>query len=532
MHPTRKAISESSRNEVQAALAALDSDELRDVVREIMVELDDQAHSRAVNAILRRGARSGSGTVPAALDDADVAEAVAFAEAAKRVGYADPADVDERLRCGVAAFLRRDYAAARRIFGGLLPPLADGDIDLGQDELISEVLDVDAAECATQYVVATYMTSEPARRAEAVRAAIAEVRGASFFLEPIREMEGAVSEALPGLAEFLTAWRVIVEREAAGGRDSDWDGDAPRWRREVVRRIEGPDGLAKVARATRRADDMRAWCDSLMEAEDWKAALSACEEAAALVTERAFGPAGFLDRAAFAAQKMGEQDVSPWLERAWRAQPTMARLRRWLGRAGTKQSLHERAAEALKACPQQAARQRAFLHLLQGEVEQTADLLAKAPSLGWSNGEHPGHLIFPLFQTLLGGNGASRHASAVPDAGTGIEDLDRLASEDEEPQLATPEVNDILRDAGVQGVTDAKARQAMLAAMRTAAELRVAGVTTHKRRGHYGHAASLVAACVACDRSTETGQWAATLRKTYQRFPALCGEFNRRMGSI
>lgn len=531
MDSTRRAISESSRNELQAAIAALGADELREVVREIMVELDDQARSRAMNAILRRGARSGSGSVPAVLDDADVAEAIAFAEAVRRVGHGDPVDVDERLRRGVAAFVRRDYAAARRIFGALLPPLADGDIDLGQDELISEVLGVDAAECATQYVVSTYMTSEPTRRAEAVRAAIAEVRGASFFCEPIREMEAAVSDALPGLAEFLAAWRVIVEREAVGGRDNDWDGDAPRWQREVIRRIEGPDGLAKLARATRRADDLRAWCDSLIEAKDWKAALSACAEAATLVTEREFGPAGFLDWAAFAAQQMGEQDLSPWLERSWRAQPTMARLLRWLGGAGSKQSLHERAAAALQACPQQAARQQAFLHLLQGEVEQTADLLAKAPGLGWSQGEHPGHLIFPLFQALLGGNGASRLANAAPDAGTDIEALDRLAAAHEAPQLVTPGVNDILRDAGVQGRADAKARQAMLAAMRKAAELRVAGVTAHKRRRHYGHAASLVAACVACDGSTETGRWAATLRQGYARFPALCEEFNRRMGA-
>ena len=45
--------------------------------------------------------------------------------------------------------------------------------------------------------------------------------------------------------------------------------------REVVRRLEGAEGLARVARSTRRADDLRAWCESLIEAGDWRAAILA-----------------------------------------------------------------------------------------------------------------------------------------------------------------------------------------------------------------------------------------------------------------
>ena len=532
MNPTPKAVSPSSRSDVQAALAAMDADELRAVIGEIMLELDDRAHDRVVSAIIRRGARGGSGWVPAAVDETDVAEAIAFAQAAQRVGHADPADVDDRLRSGVAAFLRKDYAAAHRIFAALLRPVADGDIDLGQDERIDEVLGVDANECALQYVVSTYMTAEPARRAEMVRAAIDEVSGAGYFLEPIQEMERAAVEALPGLADFLPAWRAIVEREAAGARQDAWDRQADHWLRDVVRRMEGVDGLAKVARSTRRADDLRAWCDSLMDAGDWKASLAAFEEAAEFVTDREFARGGFLDGAALAAQEMGTKDLSPWLERAWRAEPTMPRLRRWLGGVTTQQSMRERAAEALRACPKQAQRQHAFLHLLQGDVEQAAELLADAPGLGWSNGEHPGPLIFPLFQTLLGAKGASGRASALLPGGMDIEECDLLTADgDDGPRLATPKVDDILRDAGVVGVSDVAARQVALGAMRQAAEKRVAGVTEQKRRRHYGHAASLVAACAACDGSTETGRWAATLRAQYRRFPALCAEIDGRMGS-
>lgn len=531
MKPTHKPGSEPSHDDVQAALAAMGADELREVMREMMLDLDDRAHDRLTNAIIRRAARAGSGWVPAPVDDTDVAEAVAFAQAAERVGYADPAGVDERLRRGVAAFLRKDYAVAHRIFGALLRPIAEGDIDLGQHELIDEVLGVDASECAMQYVVSTYMTSEPVRRAEAVRAAIEEIRGAGYFFEPIRDMERAAIEPLPGLADFLPRWRVIIEREAAGGRTSEWDTEADRWLREVVMRSEGPEGLANVARSTRRAGDLRAWCDSLVDAGDWQTALPAFEEAAALVGDQVPACGGFLDGAALAALQTGKKDVSPWLERAWRAQPTMPRLCRWLGWAGTERSIHERAAGALQACPEQAKRQRAFLHLLQGEVQLAAELLAEAPGLGWSNGEHPGHLIFPLFQALLDGSGASGQTIAVPDSVMDIENLQILTSDgDDGPRLAVPAVDGILRDAGVE-VSDAKARDALLAAMQKAAEMRVAGVTDHKRRRQYGHAASLVAGCVAADGSPAAGRWAAALRAKYRRFPALCAELDRHLGS-
>ncbi len=80
--PTRKPVSDPSQSDVQAALAAMDADELRQVVGEVMLELDDCAQGRVASAIIRRGARGGSGWAPAALDGADVAEAVAFAQAA------------------------------------------------------------------------------------------------------------------------------------------------------------------------------------------------------------------------------------------------------------------------------------------------------------------------------------------------------------------------------------------------------------------------------------------------------------------
>jgi len=382
MRRLRRSTTKPPRNDLEAALTALGADDLREVVREILLELDDRAHGRVASSLIRRAARGGSGWAPAPLSAADVAETVAFAKAAKRVGYADPFDVDERLRRGAAAFLRKDYPAARQIFGALLRPLAEVEIDLGQHEMIDEVLGVDASECAAQYVVSTYMTTDPPQRAEAVRAAIDEVDGVGYFFAPISDMERAAVEPLPGLDEFVAGWRALVASEAAAKRQGEWDTEAHRWLREAVQRAEGSGGLAKMARSTKRADDLRAWCETLVEAGEWKAALSAFEEAAKLVADRAYTRGEFLDGAALAAQQLGNKDISRWLERAWRAEPTTLRLRRWLGSARSKAALRKRTAAALDACPKRAHRQRAFLHLLLADFAAAAKLLAAAPGLG------------------------------------------------------------------------------------------------------------------------------------------------------
>jgi hypothetical protein len=268
----------------------------------------------------------------------------------------------------------------------------------------------------------------------------------------------------------------------------------------------------------------------LVEARDWKAARAAFEEAAELVARNSHARGAFLDGAALAAQELRTKELSPWFERAWRAEPTLLRLRRWLGSTRSRRALRERAANALPGCPKQAYRQRAFLHLIQGDFEPAAKLLAAAPGLGWSSDEHPGHLLFPLFQMLLGGNDASSPIIELPEH----RDLDALvlmSADRDTPHLAAPEVGELLRLAGIESVPDTKARSAVHTAMRSAAEQRVAGVTEEKRRRHYGHAASLVAVCVACDQSPEVLRWVASIRAQHKRFPALRDELDRRLGS-
>lgn len=530
---TRSPAPRPARSDVDSALAALGVDELRDVVRAMLLELDERAHSRAVNSLIDRAARSGSDWAPAALGDDAVAEALVFARAAARVGHADPSEVDEHLQSGLGAFLRKDYAAAFRILGAFLRPIGEGEIDLGQHEMVEEVLGVDPGDCAARYVVCAYMTTAPARRPEAVRAAIDEVQCLGHFWEPIREMERAAIEPLPGLDDFLPRWRALISAEPGTDRDDDWDRDQDRWLREVVRRLEGADGLAKLGRSTKRADDLRAWCESLVEGGDWKSAVTAFDEAADIVADDEYARGEFLDGAALAAHELGRSDLPERLERAWRAAPSMLRLRRWLGSAGSRTGLKKRAAEALGACPKQAHRQRALLHVLLGEFEPAAKLLASAPGLGWSDGDHPGHLLFPLFEALLGGKrmlAAARNDLAAH-RGLDIEELEMVSADEDDPRLAAPEVSQLLQRAGIEAIPGQAARTAVLVGMRKAAERRLAGVTERKRRRHYGHAAEIVAACAACDRSHQTTAWIASLRTEYRRFPALRAELDRALGS-
>jgi hypothetical protein len=509
----------------------MDAAELRQVVRDVLLELDDRAHMRVATSLIERAARGKSGWAPAGPGRDEVADVVAFARAAQRVGYAHPADVDRQLSRGSAAFFRKDYGAAREIFGAFLRPLAEGEIDLGQHELVDEVLGVEPSTCAARYVVSIYMTTKPQQRAEAVRAGIAEVRGVGNFFEPIRELERVAVETLPGLDGFLPRWRAVVAEEASAQHRGYFETEAQGWLREVVRRLEGTGGLEKIARSTRRPEDLRAWCDSFVEIGEWKAALAALEEAAEFVADKRYARGEFLDGAALAAQQLGRKDLAPWLERAWRAAPSMLRLRRWLGSARGKAAIRRRAAEALAACPKQAHRQCALLHVLQGDFEAAAKLLASAPGLGWSDSEHPGHMLFHVFCQLLGGGPAhSRAGAAVHEYGLDIDELELLSADGDEPRLDAPEAADLVRQAGIERV-DGQARAAVLAAMRKAAERRVAGVTEQKRRRHYGHAAELVALCLECDQSPEAARWAATVRQEYRRYPALRAELERRLGT-
>ena len=508
----------------EAALDAMDAAELRSLVRDTLPWFDDILRARFTNELVDRAARNLTGWVPESPDTATVREIEAFVETAKRVGYADPMEVDAYLRLGSNAFLAKNYPAAFRIFRSLLMAVGHGHVDMGQEELIDDVLGVDSATCAAQYVLSMYMTADPKLRGKAVLSAIDEMHGIENFWRPLHTLEQVAVEPLPDFDDFVEQWRALVEERAAKPNDRDWDRDVDRWLREAVQRTEGPDGLAKVARASRRADDLRAWCDAVFKTGDWAEALAAYAEAAELVSDKEYARGSFLDGAALAAQELRRGDLPDMLERAWLKAPTMTRLCRWLGSSVTRDVVQGRVDDALDACPKAAHRQRALLLVLRGEITAAAKLLADAPGLGWSSGEHPGHLLFPVFTSLLS------QRELQKDLPRDYDDLG-LSSGDNTPKLTTPTLRHLMSLA-VPPRPDANARASVLKAMRAAAEKRVSGVTENKRRRHYGHAASLVACCAELDRSANTTTWVMSIRSEYRRYPALQGELDSHLAAV
>ena len=160
---------------IEAALDSLNADELRGLIRETILWLDESTQARLVNVLVERAARNRSGWVPAGPSEALVADIVAFAEAAKRIAYAEPFEVDDHLQQGLNAFLSRNYGAALRIFRALLVPMCEGKFHVGQDEVVEEVLAADVRTCAAQYVVSVYMTATARHRGKAVHSAIDEM---------------------------------------------------------------------------------------------------------------------------------------------------------------------------------------------------------------------------------------------------------------------------------------------------------------------------------------------------------------------
>lgn len=517
-------------SDVEEALAALSAEDLRELVRDILTDLEEESQGRAIDRLLNRAARGESGWAPSTHSDESVAEVLAFAKAAAKVGYANPSDVDDALRKGSKAFLRQDYAGALRIFRALLRPISEVEIDLGQHELVDEVLTVNITDCSAQYVVSAYMTTKPEGRGEAVHSAIAEVNDIGELREVISEMERVAVEPLPQLNDFLSQWRSILEEEKESAPTTDWGWNPSRWLREVVHRIEGAEGLAQIARSTRHADDLRAWCRFFVESKDWNAALTAYEEAAELLDDE-YARAEFLDGAALVAQLLGRRDLPSRLERAWRAEPSLVRLRRWLGWAGTSATLRKRSKHALEACPKEANRQKAFLHILLGELGPAAKLMETAPGLGWSRKEHPGHLLIAVFRKLLNSeiSDLAESTGVFASRWMGRTELESLRTSWSEAYLVTPELDQILELSGIGGPLSTKAHGAVIEAMRKSAEGRLEGVTIAKRRRDYDHAAWLVAICAEVDPSPETSSWVTGIRSEYRRYPALKRELERHL---
>jgi len=522
----------SEASHFDSALEAMSADELRVFLREFSRGLEPKARGHLHEALMECAARGPSGGKPEAPPNHVAARVEQFIAAARQVGVATPDKVDELLREGNRAFRAGDMPAARAILGPLLSALAEAEFDLGQDETYDEVLTESLHDCAARFLVAVYMTTPLAQRAEVLREALEAVDPASSFLEPLRELEQVTATPLPELDAFLPSWVSALQSKHISG-DEAWESPSDQRLREAVTRAEGLTGLERLARTSKQPEALQAWCGALVERGQWKEALHAFETAASLVGSK-FWRGTFLDGAALATHELGRGDLTQRLATAWRAAPCLTRLLRSLNAGDpSATTLKKRASSELAHAPTKSPRLLGVLHLMAGDFEAAARLLAAAPGLGWSEGEHPGHVLFPAFAWLLGeAPEDSVRAELVaplrrpPGMLSDMEELDPELLEPPlpKPALPTPTLVAVLQRGELARHLTPTTRQLLRDALRQAAKARVTGVLREKRRRHYEHAAQLVACCVELEHASGEGnlaeQWAASLRADTKRFPA------------
>jgi hypothetical protein len=511
--------------------------ELRAFVRAVLDEFEDEQRGRLIDSLMTRAARGDAGWKPNRPSSRIVNDARSFADAARQVGYANPDDVSEHLRLASRALLAGDHASARAVFEALLLPISTVDIDLGQHELVDEVLSVDVHTCIAQYVTSVYTTTPLPDRPGAVFKAIENVKPIGSMLNPIAEMEGVSAGALPDLGAFLPRWVKHLGRRRPP--KDDWESDHERWLREAVLRLDGANGLERLARKTKRPQACLAWCEALVDRGDWAGALHAYDASAVLVG-KSHRRGELLDGAALAAKQLKRPDSVERLAAAWHAAPTLPRLLRWLvteDRSPT--DLRAKARKIVSRCPKTAGRQLGLLRLLACDISAAADLLSQAPGLGWSSDEHPGHVLFPSFAVLL----ARRNSTRVSEAlladldSTGRDPLELLPPDDVERRatVTTPSIATLIKHASSTIIVADEDLRSMVDAMRVAAERRVEGVLGNSRRRHYAHAAMLVASCVALAPEAggeDLSAWMMGLRQTYSRRHAFREELRRAMESL
>lgn len=527
----------SADTDLGRALEAMTAPELRALVRAVLDELEDEQRGRVVDSLMTRAAKGDAGWKPNRPSSRIVTDARSFADAAQRVGHADPDDVSEHLRLASRAFLAGDHASARAVFEALLIPISTVDIHLGQHGLIEDVLSVDVHTCIAQYVTSVYTTTPLPDRPGAVFKAIENVKPIGSMLNPIGEMEGVSAGALPDLGAFLPRWVKHLGRRRPS--KDEWESDHERGLREAVLRLDGVNGLERLARKTKRPQTCLAWCEAFVERGDWAGALHAYDDSVVLVG-KSHWRGELLDGAALAAQQLKRSDLAERLAAAWHAAPTLARLLRWLvteDRSPT--ALRVKARKIVSRCPKTAGRQLGLLRLLACDIGAAADLLSQAPGLGWSSDEHPGHVLFPSFALLL----AHRTSRSVPDAlladldSTCRDPLEVLSPDDVErrPKLGTPSIATLIQGVSSTITFVEEDLRSMVDSMCVAAERRVEGILGRSRRRQYGHAAMLVASCVAlapAGGGKELSAWMMGLRQTYSRRHAFREELRRAMESL
>lgn len=175
-------------------------------------------------------------------------------------------------------------------------------------------------------------------------------------------------------------------------------------------------------------------------------------------------------------------------------------------------------------------------------MKAAGNLLERAPGLGWSSADHPGHVLFPLFAWASAGapSGTVREVLVQPlhrPANTqydGAFELPAEPTKDVPARLAKPALLEVLQQAAVLEHFTANGRATALRALKAAPLERTEGVLSNKRCRHYEHAALLVACCVELEqgsgKAAQQSAWPAGVVARAARFPAFQAALRAALG--
>lgn len=464
----------------EAALAAIPESQIKAFVR----AWGKRATSDFRDALVAHAARSIPAWKAPCSDLSLVADAEALVATARHRTL-EPRSIDDVLRRAGSAFVAGDSMSARRAFEIVLRPLWNGDISLpGIDEFPDEVLTTSTYDVCSRLLVATYETTSGDERVGAMVDAVELVDQAQQALMPIRRMEDAAIRPLDGFETFLPLW--LERLRASPPRVSE--SQTIDLIREATLRVEGVDGLGRIARASKTQEAYRSWCSALRASQSWPELLAAVREASALSTS-AWETASWQDEAALLCAKLGQSDlVRPHLAAALDARPTVDRLLRLIDDGVPAGEVLRQRAQALRRSGKYSSPAIVgVLQLLAGEYAAAAEVLAVASGTGWSTEGHPGHMVFASIVLLIGGKAPA--GSVREEACSPIETVANAIGE----SIPAPLLASLFDRCEATGRVPV---DGLLDALRTAAWRRIDDVTSTTHRSRYAHGARL-AVCVA-----------------------------------
>jgi hypothetical protein len=148
-------------------------------------------------------------------------------------------------------------------------------------------------------------------------------------------------------------------------------------------------------------------------------------------------------------------------------------------------------------------------------------------------------LVFPLLALVLANGKTGRVSDALLAEleSAGRDPVESFSDDNaaKKPKLATPSIVSLIQYVRPSITLTVADHDVAIGALRIAAERRVEGILGNSRRRHYGHAALLVASCVALapkGREAELSKWAADLRQQYWRRHAFREELTRACVSL